>query len=93
MDITEIRIRKMYFNSKLKATVSVIFDDEIVIHDMKIIEGQNGMFVAMPSRRMMSGEYKDIAHPVNSFARGKIQQAVMDKYYQTLQLRKEAASE
>lgn len=82
MNITDIRIRKVHVEGKLKATVSVTFDDEFVVHDMKIIEGQNGIFIAMPSRRTPDGEFKDIAHPVNSTARATLQSLVLKKYYE-----------
>lgn len=80
MDITDIRIRRIETMGKLKAVVSVTFDDMFAIHDMKIIEGQNGYFIAMPSRRTPSGEYKDIAHPINSDARSMIQTAILEKF-------------
>ena len=65
MEITEVRIRKTQEDSKMKAIVSVTFDNEFVVHDIKIIEGNTGLFVAMPSRRMADGEFRDIAHPIN----------------------------
>jgi stage V sporulation protein G len=80
MDITDIRIRRIETIGKLKAVVSVTFDDMFAIHDMKIIEGQNGYFIAMPSRRTSNGEYKDIAHPINSEARALIQNAILEKF-------------
>jgi len=80
MQITDIRIRKIYAEGKMKAIVSVTFDDELVIHDIKIIEGQSGMFIAMPSRRTPDGEFKDIAHPINIDARKKMQKAILEKY-------------
>jgi stage V sporulation protein G len=80
MQITDIRVRKIYTDGKMKAIVSVTFDDELVIHDIKIIEGQNGMFIAMPSRRTPDGEFKDIAHPINIEARQKMQRAILAKY-------------
>ncbi len=82
VNITDIRIRKVHVEGKLKATVSVTFDDEFVVHDMKIIEGQNGIFIAMPSRRTPDGEFKDIAHPVNSTARATLQTLVLGKYFE-----------
>lgn len=80
MEITDIRIRRIETMGKLKAVVSVTFDDMFVVHDMKIIEGQEGFFVAMPSRRTPSGEYKDIAHPINSDARAMVQTAILDMF-------------
>jgi len=67
---------------KMKAVVSVTFDDEFVVHDIRIIDGQNGLFVAMPSRRTADGQFKDIAHPINSETRAKIQDAILERYRQ-----------
>ncbi len=69
----------------MKAVVSVTFDDEFVVHDMKIIEGQSGLFIAMPSRKTPDGEYKDIAHPINSTTREQLQQMILEKYAQVLE--------
>ncbi len=80
MNITDIRIRKIDGTGKMKAIVSVTFDDMFVIHDMKIIEGASGLFIAMPSRKTPSGEYKDIAHPINSETREMIQQVILKEY-------------
>ncbi len=80
MNITDIRIRKINATGKMKAIVSVTFDDMFVIHDMKIIEGASGLFIAMPSRKTPSGEYKDIAHPINSETREMIQQIILREY-------------
>ena len=80
MEITDIRIRKFDGTGKMKAIVSVTFDDMFVIHDMKIIEGASGLFIAMPSRKTPSGEYKDIAHPINSDTREMIQQIILKEY-------------
>lgn len=82
MEITDIRIRRIETMGKLKAVVSVTFDDMFVVHDMKIIEGQEDFFVAMPSRRTPSGEYKDIAHPINSSARAMVQNAILEMFEQ-----------
>ena len=80
MEITDIRRRKRDGTGKMKAIVSVTFDDMFVIHDMKIIEGASGLFIAMPSRKTPSGEYKDIAHPINSDTREMIQQIILKEY-------------
>ncbi|MGI6152660.1 MAG: septation regulator SpoVG [Christensenellaceae bacterium] len=80
MKITDIRIRKIDATGKMKAIVSVTFDDMFVVHDMKIIEGASGLFIAMPSRKTPSGEYKDIAHPINSETRELIQQEILREY-------------
>ena len=80
LNITDVRIRKMSQDGKMKAIVSVTLDDAFVIHDVKVIEGQNGLFVAMPSRKMPDGEFRDIAHPICSSARETIQMAVLKAY-------------
>lgn len=71
MTITDVRIRKIATEGKMKAIVSVTFDNEFVVHDIKVIEGQNGLFIAMPSRKTPDGEFKDIAHPINTDTREK----------------------
>lgn len=80
MKVTDVRIRKIQEEGKMKAIVSVTFDDEFVVHDIKIIDGQNGLFVAMPSRKMADGEFRDIAHPINAETRKKIQDAIFEEY-------------
>lgn len=80
MEITDVRIRKVLDEGKMKAIVSVTLDDAFVIHDIKVVEGQSGLFVAMPSRRTPSGEFRDIAHPINPSARALIQDAVLRAY-------------
>ncbi|MBZ4688230.1 MAG: stage sporulation protein [Clostridia bacterium] len=80
VNITDVRIRKINQEGKMRAIVSVTLDDSFVIHDVKVIEGQNGLFVAMPSRKTPSGEYRDIAHPICSDAREIIQNAVLKAY-------------
>lgn len=80
MKVTDVRVRKVNNEGKMKAIVSVTFDDEFVVHDIKIIEGQNGLFIAMPSRKMADGEFRDIAHPINSETRTAIQEAVFVEY-------------
>lgn len=80
MDITDVRIRKVEDGGKMKAIVSMTFDNEFVVHDMKVIETQNGLFVAMPSRKTPDGEFKDIVHPTNQVTRDKITEAAIDKY-------------
>lgn len=80
MVITDVRIKLLDLDNRLKAIASVTFDSEIVIHDIKIIEGENGLFLAMPSRQVKDGKYRDIAHPISSEARNKIEKAVFDEY-------------
>ena len=81
MTITDVRVRKIASEGKMKAIVSVTFDNEFVVHDIKVIEGQNGLFIAMPSRKTPDGEFKDIAHPINQSARENLQSAVLKAYY------------
>jgi len=80
MQITDIRIRKMERESKMKAVASITIDDEFVVHDIKVIEGDKGLFIAMPSRKGSDGDYKDIAHPIKSSTREKLQQMILEKY-------------
>lgn len=80
MQITDIRVRRINSDSKRKAVVSVTIDDEFVVHDIKVIEGPNGLFIAMPSRKTPDGEFKDIAHPINSETREKLQKAILEAY-------------
>lgn len=84
MEITDIKVRKMTAEGKMKAIVSVTLDNMLVIHDIKVIEGQEKMFVAMPSRKNAEGEYKDIVHPITSEMREYIQSAILDKYQEAL---------
>ena len=80
MTITDVRIRKIASEGKMKAVVSITFDNEVVVHDIKVIEGQNGLFIAMPSRKTPDGEFKDIAHPINTDTREKIQSSILKAY-------------
>ncbi len=80
MDITDIRIRKVNADGKLKAYVTVTFDESFVVHNVKVIEGENGIFISMPSRRTKNGEYKDVAHPINTEFRGVLQDRILDEY-------------
>ena len=84
MQITDVRIRKIEKEGKMKAVVSITIDEEFVIHDIKIIEGDKGMFIAMPSRKTAEGEYKDIAHPIKSSTRELIQNLILQKYNEEL---------
>lgn len=84
MEITDIRIRKISKDGKMKAIVSITFDSAFVVHDIKIIEGEKGLFIAMPSRRTADGEYRDIAHPINSETRDKIQETILRKFEEVL---------
>lgn len=80
MNITDVRVRKIGDQGKMKAIVSITIDDAFVIHDIKVIEGQNGLFVAMPSRKVAEGDYRDIAHPINSETRTMIQNLIFEEY-------------
>lgn len=84
MQITDVRIRKIEKEGKMKAVVSITIDEEFVIHDIKIIEGEKGMFIAMPSRKTAEGEYKDIAHPIKSSTRELIQNLILQRYNEEL---------
>ena len=84
MQITDVRIRKIEKEGKMRAVVSITIDDEFVIHDIKIIEGEKGMVIAMPSRKTAEGEYKDIAHPIKSSTREQIQNLILQKYQEEL---------
>ncbi len=85
MQITDVRIRKISNDGKMKAIVSVTFENEFVVHDIKVIEGQNGLFIAMPSRKTPDGEFKDIAHPINTETREKIQNSILNAYKEALE--------
>ncbi|MTI96332.1 MAG: septation regulator SpoVG [Firmicutes bacterium] len=80
MNITDIRIRRVNAAGRMKAVVSVTFDDQFVVHDIKVVEGNNGYFVAMPSRKGADGEFRDVAHPITTETRNLIQTAILDKY-------------
>ncbi len=80
MQITDVRVRKVSKEGKMKAVVSITMDNEFVVHDIKVIEGEKGLFIAMPSRKAGDGEYRDIAHPINSETRDKIQKIILESY-------------
>ncbi|MBM7582451.1 stage V sporulation protein G [Caldicoprobacter guelmensis] len=80
MNVTDVRVRKVKGEGRMKAVASVTFDDAFVVHDIKVIEGDNGMFIAMPSRKTPDGEYRDIAHPINSETRTQLQTLILEKY-------------
>ncbi len=84
MNITDVRIRRINDEGKMKAVVSITFDDEFVVHDIKIIDGQNGPFIAMPSRKVGEGDFRDIAHPLQSETRNKIKDAIFAEYEKVL---------
>ena len=84
MEITDVRVRKIAKEGKMKAIVSITFDDEFVVHDIKVIEGEKGLFIAMPSKKASEGEYRDIAHPINSNTRDRIQSTILESYEKAL---------
>ena len=85
MQITDVRIRKVEKEGKMKAVVSITIENEFVIHDIKIIEGEKGLFIAMPSRKSNDGEYRDIAHPINSSTRDSLQKLILEKYKEEIE--------
>ena len=85
MKITDVRVRKVAKEGKMKAVVSITIDHEFVVHDIKVIEGEKGLFIAMPSRKAVDGEYRDIAHPINSATRDHIQKLILDAYEKALE--------
>ncbi|MCM1090117.1 MAG: septation regulator SpoVG [Butyrivibrio sp.] len=84
MQITDVRVRKITKEGKMRAVVSITMDDEFVVHDIKVIEGEKGMFIAMPSKKTADGEYRDIAHPINSSTRELIQNIILEAYEKAL---------
>ena len=84
MQITDVRIRKVTKESKMKAVVSITLDNEFVVHDIKVIEGEKGLFIAMPSKKSADGEHRDIAHPINSATREHIQTTILASYEKAL---------
>ncbi|WP_297810589.1 septation regulator SpoVG [uncultured Finegoldia sp.] len=93
MQITDVRVKILNFDNRLRAVASIAFDDEIVIHDIKVIDGENGMFLAMPSRKIGDGRYRDIAHPISSTTREKIEEAIFTKYNEELEKQSSIESE
>ena len=84
MNITDVRVRKVAKEGKMKAVVSITIDEEFVVHDIKVIEGEKGLFIAMPSKKATDGEYRDIAHPINSETRDRIQKIILESYEKAL---------
>lgn len=85
MQITDVRMRKVAKEGKLKAVISITMDEEFVVHDIKVIEGEKGLFIAMPSKKTADGEYRDVAHPINSGTRERIQSIILRKYEEAMQ--------
>ena len=84
MKVTDVRVRKIAKEGKMKAIVSITLDEEFVVHDIKVIEGDRVLFIAMHSKKMADGEYRDIAHPINSFTRDAIQKVILESYEKAL---------
>jgi stage V sporulation protein G len=80
MEVTDVRLRRVNTEGRMRAIASITLDQEFVVHDIRVIDGNNGLFVAMPSKRTPDGEFRDIAHPINSNTRSKIQEAVLEEY-------------
>ncbi len=80
MEVTDVRLRRVNTEGRMRAIASITIDNEFVVHDIRVIDGNNGMFVAMPSKRTPDGEFRDIAHPISSVTREKIQSAVLSEY-------------
>ena len=85
MQITDVRVRRIEKEGKMKAIVSITLDNEFVVPDIKVIEGEKGLFIAMPSKKAVDGEYRDIAHPINSETREKIQSIILENYEKVLE--------
>ena len=84
IQITDVRVRKITKEGKMKAIVSITLDNEFVVHDIKVIEGEKGLFIAMPSKKSADGEHRDFAHPINSNTRDVIQKTILDRYEKAL---------
>lgn len=84
MQITDVRVRKITKEGKMKAVVSITLDNEFVVHDIKVIEGEKGLFIAMPSKKAADGEHRDVAHPINSATRDNIQRTILEAYEKAL---------
>jgi stage V sporulation protein G len=89
--ITDVRVRKIAKEGKMKAVVSITIDDEFVVHDIKVIDGEKGLFIAMPSKKATDGEYRDIAHPINSSTRESIQNIILEAFEKAMDVPDEIA--
>lgn len=85
MEITDVRVRRIAKDGKMKAVVSITIDNEFVVHDIKVIEGEKGLFIAMPSKKSANGEFRDIAHPINSETRSSLEKIILERYRQSLE--------
>ncbi|MEK4423572.1 septation regulator SpoVG [Solibacillus sp. FSL K6-1523] len=93
MEVTDVRLRRVQTEGRMRAIASITLDEEFVVHDIRVIDGNTGLFVAMPSKRTPDGEFRDIAHPINSNTRNKIQEVVLDAYHATSDEETEAVLE
>ena len=84
MKVTDVRVRKITNEGKMRAVVSITLDNEFVVHDIKVIEGEKGLFIAMPSKKGNDGEYRDVAHPISATTRAEIQRLILEKYEEAL---------
>ena len=84
MEITDVKVRKVHKEGKMKAVISVTFDNEFVVHDIKVIQGDKGFFIAMPSKKTIDGDFRDIAHPITTIARDRLQASILEKYTSTM---------
>ena len=85
MEITDVRVRRIAKDGKMKAVVSITIDNEFVVHDIKVIEGEKGLFIAMPSKKSANGEFRDIAHPIHSETRARLESIILERYRQSLE--------
>lgn len=92
MQVTDVRVRRIAKEGKMKAVVSITIDNVFVIHDIKVIEGEKGLFIAMPSKKSADGKYRDIAHPINSETRSELEKIVLDYYEQSALQEEDSAS-
>ncbi|MDM5245844.1 MULTISPECIES: septation regulator SpoVG [unclassified Lysinibacillus] len=81
MEVTDVRLRRVQTDGRMRAIASITLDNEFVVHDIRVIDGNTGLFVAMPSKRTPDGEFRDIAHPINSTTRNKIQEIILNEYH------------
>ena len=86
MEVTDVRLRRVQTDGRMRAIASITLDNEFVVHDIRVIDGKNGFFVAMPSKRTPDGEFRDIAHPINSDTRNKIQEIILNEYHNSSEL-------
>lgn len=86
MEVTDVRLRRVQTDGRMRAIASITLDNEFVVHDIRVIDGNTGLFVAMPSKRTPDGEFRDIAHPINSSTRNKIQEIILNEYHNSSEL-------